>query len=66
MEEIKIEVNDKVIVEIMMAERVCIINGYCEDCVMTITFPEDWSYTRVVQHALSIAQASMIEGGKIV
>lgn len=60
MENIKIKFNDQFDVEICTKSRIIIIKNYVslnESCVMTINYPDNWYYTRAVQHATSIIEA---------
>lgn len=58
MKTIEIKVNDKVTAEICTESRVIIIKGYADKCVMTINYPDDWYYTRAVQHVFSIIECT--------
>lgn len=65
MEKIKLTIDDRIDIEITPAESTCTIKNYTGGCEMVVKYPKGWVYTRVIQHALTIAEAS-ISGCRII
>lgn len=61
MKNIKIKFNDQIDIEICTDSRIIIIKNYSDKCVMTINYPDNWYYTRAVQHATSITECCFNE-----
>lgn len=59
MNKIEVEIDDKYSFEICTQSRVILIKEYKDECIMTINYPENWAYSRALQHGLSIIQSSI-------
>lgn len=61
MKKIKITVNNTYSFEMCDDSKIISLTGYKDKCDMTINYPNNWAYTRAVQHGFSIVQ-SIIDG----
>lgn len=59
MKNIKLKIDDRIDIEITPAESICVVKNYVNGCIMTINYPEGWVYTRVIQHVLTISEATI-------
>lgn len=60
-ETLEIKVNDKYSFSIYQESRTILFKNYKDVCDMTINYPDNWAYSRALQHSLSIVNC-LIEG----
>jgi|GEM_PF-5141076 len=59
MKKLNITVNDTINMEIDMISRVIVITKYTEECVITVNYPENWAYSRALQHGMSLCESAL-------
>lgn len=59
MEQIKVKVNESIEFEIDIQSKIILFRKYKDGCVMTINYPDNWAYSRALQHAMSISECCL-------